>query len=58
MKPFLRWAGGKHSQLALILHLLPKGNRLVEPFVGAGSVFMNAGFAQNSINDVNPVLRL
>lgn len=56
MKPFLRWAGGKHSQLALILHLLPKGNRLVEPFVGAGSVFMNAGFAQNSINDVNPDL--
>lgn len=56
MKPWLRWAGGKHSQLPLILNALPKGNRLFEPFVGAGSVFMNAGFSENSINDVNPDL--
>lgn len=56
MKPFLRWAGGKHSQLTTILHYLPKGKRLLEPFVGAGSVFMNAGFSKNLINDLNPDL--
>lgn len=56
MKPFLKWAGGKHSQLPVILHHLPKGKRLIEPFVGAGSVFMNAGFEENLINDVNPDL--
>lgn len=56
MKPFLKWAGGKFNQLPLILHHLPKGNRLIEPFVGAGSVFLNAGFEENLINDVNPDL--
>lgn len=55
-KPFLRWAGGKHSQLDQILPLLPSGSRLIEPFVGAGSVFMNAGFNDVLINDLNPHL--
>ncbi len=56
MKPFLRWAGGKYEQLAQILPYIPAGNRLIEPFVGAGSVFMNAGFKENLINDLNPDL--
>ena len=55
MKPFLRWAGGKHSQLDQILPHLT-GKRLLEPFVGAGSVFMNAGFDEVIINDVNTYL--
>lgn len=56
MKPFLKWAGGKYSQLDQILHHLPKGERLFEPFVGAGSVFLNAGFKDVVLNDVNPDL--
>ena len=56
MKPFLKWAGGKHSQLPQILNVLPRGKRLIEPFVGAGSVFMNAGFDKVIINDLNPDL--
>lgn len=56
MKPFLKWAGGKHSQLLQILPLIPRGNRLIEPFVGAGSIFMNAGFQDVIINDLNPDL--
>lgn len=56
MKPFLKWAGGKHSQLSQILPFLPKGERLFEPFVGAGSVFLNSGFKEVFINDVNPDL--
>lgn len=56
MKPFLKWAGGKHSQITQINHYLPKGNRLIEPFVGAGSVFMNSGFKDVVLNDVNPDL--
>lgn len=56
MKPFLKWAGGKHSQLTQIESHLPRGRRLFEPFVGAGSVFMNMGFEENFINDVNPDL--
>ena len=55
MKPFLKWAGGKYRQLPQIQPFLV-GNRLIEPFVGAGSVFMNAGFDKVAINDVNPDL--
>ncbi len=33
--------------------ILPEGNRLIEPFVGGGAVFMNAGYQENLLNDVN-----
>lgn len=56
MKPFLKWAGGKYSQLDQILPLIPKAERLIEPFVGAGSVFLNAGVKEVLINDLNPDL--
>ena len=52
-KPFLRWAGGKSNQLDQILPFLPQGKRLVEPFVGAGSIFLNADFDTFLINDFN-----
>lgn len=55
MKPFLKWAGGKYRQMPQIQPYLV-GNRLIEPFVGAGSVFLNAGFDKVIINDVNPHL--
>ena len=41
-RPFLKWAGGKYSLLPELYELLPAGDRLIEPFVGAGSVFMNS----------------
>lgn len=53
-RPFLKWAGGKFSQLDLIFDRMPGGTRLVEPFVGAGSVFMNAaGFDSYLLSDTN-----
>ena len=42
MKPFLKWAGGKYKIIDKVKAKLPKGCRLVEPFVGSGAVFMNA----------------
>lgn len=39
-----------------IIEHLPQGKRLIEPFVGAGSVFMNTGFDSVVINDINPDL--
>ncbi|XAG95378.1 DNA methyltransferase [Erwinia phage MIF8] len=56
MKSFLTWPGGKFTQLAQILPVLPKAERLIEPFVGGGSVFLNAGIQSVMINDVNPDL--
>ena len=41
-RPFLKWAGGKYSLLPDLYHLIPEGKRLVEPFVGGGSVFLNS----------------
>ncbi|MCG5610698.1 DNA adenine methylase, partial [Klebsiella pneumoniae] len=36
-KPFLKWAGGKFTQLADLFVHIPAGKRLIEPFVGGGS---------------------
>ncbi|MEP8956055.1 Dam family site-specific DNA-(adenine-N6)-methyltransferase [Enterobacter mori] len=41
-RPFLKWAGGKYSLLSELDRLIPAGKRLVEPFVGGGSVFLNS----------------
>jgi DNA adenine methylase len=43
VRPFLKWAGGKTrvaASIARVLDDLP-GDRLVEPFVGSGAVFLN-----------------
>lgn len=56
MRPFLKWAGGKFRIHERILRSLPKGNRLVEPFVGSGAVFINATYDRYLLADANPDL--
>jgi len=53
MKPFLKWAGGKYRLVERIREALPKGNRLIEPFVGSGAVFMNTDHSSYLLSDVN-----
>ena len=55
-RAFLKWAGGKYSLVENINAKLPSGNRLIEPFVGAGSVFLNTDFKRYLLNDINPDL--
>lgn len=55
-RAFLKWAGGKFSLVEQIHNLLPDGDRLVEPFVGAGSVFLNSNYSSYLLNDINPDL--
>jgi len=55
-RSFLKWAGGKYSVLDEVLPMLPAGKRLIEPFVGSGTVFINAGFKRNLLGDINPDL--
>ncbi|UXE39601.1 DNA adenine methylase [Raoultella ornithinolytica] len=56
-KPFLKWAGGKYTQLADLFRFIPAGRRLIEPFVGGGSVFLNSTLhADFLLADVNPDL--
>ncbi|OOH88475.1 DNA adenine methylase [Pasteurellaceae bacterium 15-036681] len=55
-RAFLKWAGGKFRLADDINHHLPKKACLVEPFVGAGSVFLNSSFERYLLADVNPDL--
>ncbi|MBU2881087.1 Dam family site-specific DNA-(adenine-N6)-methyltransferase [Psychrosphaera sp. B3R10] len=55
-RAFLKWAGGKYSLIEQIHSRLPEGKKLVEPFVGAGSVFLNSNYDSYLLNDVNPDL--
>lgn len=53
MKPFLKWAGNKYQIIERIKAVLPQGNRLIEPFLGSGAVFLNTDFPEYILNDKN-----
>lgn len=56
-RSFLKWAGGKYRLTDQINKLLPKNKQcLIEPFVGAGSVFLNSQFERYILADINPDL--
>lgn len=56
-RSFLKWAGGKFRLADDINKLLPKHKTcLIEPFVGAGSVFLNTRFERYILADINPDL--
>lgn len=55
-RAFLKWAGGKYRLIDDISRHLPKKACLVEPFVGAGSVFLNTDFERYLLADINPDL--
>ena len=52
-RSFLKWAGGKYGLSDVINKMLPDGEHLIEPFVGAGSVFLNSNYQRYTLNDIN-----
>ncbi|AUG98445.1 adenine-specific DNA-methyltransferase [Pectobacteriaceae bacterium CE70] len=52
-RAFLKWAGGKYPLVEEIRRYLPAGDRLIEPFVGAGSVFLNTEYDNYILADIN-----
>ncbi|QYJ75122.1 MULTISPECIES: Dam family site-specific DNA-(adenine-N6)-methyltransferase [Shewanella] len=52
-RAFLKWAGGKFKLMDDLRRHLPEGKRLVEPFVGAGSVFLNTQYDAYLLCDIN-----
>lgn len=52
-RAFLKWAGGKYGLSDVIAKILPKGECLIEPFVGAGSIFLNTDYSKYILNDIN-----
>lgn len=55
-RPFLKWAGGKYAIAEKISKYLPDAKVLIEPFVGAGAIFLNTDYEHYILNDVNPDL--
>ena len=55
-RAFLKWAGGKYGLVSAINEQLPTARQLVEPFVGAGSVFLNTDYEKYVLADINPDL--
>lgn len=48
------YVGDKYKLMKQILNVFPKNiNRLIEPFCGGGSVFLNSNFKHNIVNDFN-----
>lgn len=56
VRPFLKWPGGKFRLVPKILQHLPEGNKLVEPFLGSGALFLNSEYDNYLLNDANPDL--
>ena len=54
-RPFLKWAGGKFRLISTLSPYLPKTAEsiLIEPFVGAGAVFLNTPYSRFILNDAN-----
>lgn len=53
VRPFLKWAGGKFEIAEKIKKQLPEGKTLIEPFVGAGAIFLNTNYDKYILNDIN-----
>ncbi|WP_179038542.1 Dam family site-specific DNA-(adenine-N6)-methyltransferase [Limnobaculum xujianqingii] len=52
-RSFIKWAGGKGAIVEEIKKYLSGGKRLIEPFVGAGNVFINTDYREYFLNDIN-----
>lgn len=52
-RAFLKWAGGKYPLVDEIRRHLPAADCLIEPFVGAGSVFLNTEYDAYILADIN-----
>ncbi len=53
MRSVLKWVGGKSTLMGSINRILPKGNRLIEPFTGSCAVTMNTAYDSYIVADIN-----
>ncbi len=53
IRPFIKWPGSKYRVLNFILAKLPKGEVLIEPFVGSGAIFLNTNYENYILSDAN-----
>ena len=55
-RSFLKWAGNKYHCLEHLLSVFPVAERLIEPFAGSGSIFMNTNYPNYLLAEKNPDL--
>lgn len=53
MKSFLKWAGNKYRIIKQIKACLPQTERLIEPFIGSATVFLNTIYPSYLLADSN-----
>lgn len=54
LRPLLKWAGGKRSEIPFLRTAYPKGaRRVVEPFAGGAAVAFDWNASQSLLNDVS-----
>lgn len=59
MKPFIKYRGGKSTEIRFFQSYFPKQfNTFIEPFVGGGAVFFHLEHRKSIINDINPKLMI
>ncbi|HLD15300.1 MAG TPA: DNA adenine methylase [Candidatus Nanoarchaeia archaeon] len=58
MKPLIKWAGGKSSEIKHIERIIPEFNRYIEPFFGGGALFFDLEPKKAIINDISKELIL
>lgn len=56
MKPIIKWAGGKSSEIKYIKESIPNFDRYVEPFFGGGALFFDLEPKKAIINDISQEL--
>ncbi|MCS4266623.1 Dam family site-specific DNA-(adenine-N6)-methyltransferase [Serratia sp. BIGb0163] len=56
IRSLLKWAGSKARIMDALRQHLPDGNRLIEPFAGSASVFLNTDYNSCLLADINPDL--
>ena len=53
VRPVVKWLGNKVRIAKKIADVLPVGQRLVEPFVGSGAIFINTQYDRYLLSDKN-----
>ena len=53
VKPVVKWLGNKFRIAKKIADVLPVGQRLIEPFVGSGAIFINTRYDSYLLSDKN-----
>jgi len=56
MRPLIKWAGGKTTEIKHIEKIIPQFDRYIEPFFGGGALFFDLEPKKAIINDISDEL--